>query len=133
MIPDAVRDLLRSRITNYEQLEALLLLHRHPDQVWTSDRVAQRLQMGVATAATALERLRAAGLLGILTDAPPAYRLAPADATLRAACDQLAQAWDGNRLAVIDVLTSEAMDRLRRSAMDTFADAFRLRRRGSDG
>lgn len=84
-------------------------------------------------AAAALDHLHEAGLADVQPGAPPSYRFAPADATVGAACSQLAQAWAEDRLAVVDVLTSEAMDRLRISALKTFADAFRLRRRKSDG
>ncbi len=102
-------------------MELLLLLRRSPDTFWTSDAAAQKLGIGANLAAKALSRLANAKLLarGVET---AAYRFAPADDAIRAALDELATAYQDQRITVINSIYSTDMERLR-----AFADAFRLK------
>jgi hypothetical protein len=56
-----------------------------------------------------------------------------ARATDRSAVDDLATAWATRRPDVLRLMTGRAVGRIRASAAQTFADAFRLRRRKDEG
>ncbi|WEF33952.1 hypothetical protein [Pseudoduganella chitinolytica] len=70
-------------------LEALLLVHAAPDQIWTAEAIARRLYLqGIAPALQIVEQLTARGFCVATSDGQLAYR--PADPALHEAVTQLA-------------------------------------------
>jgi hypothetical protein len=116
---DAVRTLLTTSVDSLEKLELVALLHRHPVG-WTTFTAAEQLRIAPDLAARALEELRAAGILVFEKDS--GYHCKPSEVV-----QQLADLYENDRVQVLTILASTALDRIRSSAAHTFADAFRLR------
>jgi hypothetical protein len=124
-VPEAVKALLIAHITDFEELELLLLLQRSPDDVWALDAAATQLRVPVPLVENAAEALRAHGLL---SGNGVGYRFAPSSPALRDACDQLRASYDQDRFAIVTLMSRLAVERLRSSAARAFASAFRIRK-----
>jgi hypothetical protein len=124
-VPDEARELLRTVVDSFEKMEVLALAHREVDVVWTTDLAAQRLRLAAESIGAALDELAAAGML---SRRDGGYVFGPAVA-LQAAATALCDLYDRDRIVVLNLMTSLAMDRIRSSAAAAFADAFRFRRR----
>ena len=124
-----VRTLVAERLHGYEQLEALLFLHARPGEECPAEAVAAALRIPVEAAAGALEDLVAHGLAGAREASRPVYRFAPSTPELRAAVASLARAYADQRLAVIKLMSENAIERLRTEATRAFADSFLIGRR----
>jgi hypothetical protein len=118
-VSEAVRALLTGSVDSIEKLELIALLHRHPI-AWTAITAGEQLRIPAAAAAAALEQLRAAGILEV--EAGAGYRCRPDEATR-----QLVELYDTDRIAIMTLMATIALDRIRTSAAHTFADAFRVR------
>jgi hypothetical protein len=126
-VPESVRTLLHEHVEGYEQLETLLLFVPEPRQEWTAASAANALRVSVQTTADALEHLHATGLL----EPQPggAYRFAPRAEPHHEALVALERLCSQDRLAIMELMSAHALERLRLSALRTLAEAFRLRRR----
>lgn len=129
-IPAEVRAFLRDHIPSYDQLAVLLLLHHRADAIWTTHTIATELRTSPEVVHDALARLRATGLI----EAMPAgtFRFPPGPSAIATLVDQLAQLHDRDRLGVMNLMNSNAIERVRNRALHTFADAFVLRRKKPD-
>ncbi|WP_242345286.1 hypothetical protein [Anaeromyxobacter terrae] len=114
-------------VDSYEQLEVLLLLRREAAGPFTAARVAEALRLPLASAERSLDELAGRGLLSATGRSERSYRYAPADPATADVVGRLARAYAERRVAVIDLMSANAMSRIRRSALRTFAEAFRLR------
>ncbi len=136
-----VRQLIIERVDSVVQLEVLLLLVNHPEDRWTAAAVSQQLRIDANWAAGELATLAARGLAAPVTDisAPAdgaagvaagaaAYRFAPATPELGRAVAELSQAYADRRVTVVTFIFSKPLDKIQ-----TFADAFRLRKGKGDG
>jgi hypothetical protein len=121
--PD-VRRLLIEKIDSFEKLEVLALLCAERTLVFTLRTAAARLRLAEPLVQTALLDLCAAG---ILDKQGEEYRYQPRSEALGKQADGLCAAYNDDRIAVLNVLTQAALDRIRGSAANAFADAFRLR------
>jgi len=119
--PELRQFIADSNIDSVESLEILLLLRRS-EAYWSAEAVAQQLGIGRQPAAQKLAALAKAQLLVIGGDTG-AYRYAPRAERLRAAADELAAAYDEQRIPVINAIYSANLERLR-----AFSDAFRLKK-----
>jgi len=125
--------LLFDQVTNYEQLEALLLLHGCPAQAWSVAAVAAALRTDPDSAASALDELASHQLVALTSgDHGPQYQYSAAPDGVGATVDRLAQAYAQQRLEVVKQMSANAIDRLRSSAARTFSDAFIFRRKKDD-
>ncbi|ABS24303.1 MarR family transcriptional regulator [Anaeromyxobacter sp. Fw109-5] len=124
-----IRAFLLAYVESYEQLEILLLLHREA-AAWQPPGVADALKIPLSSAAASLDELAARGLL---RRERGGYRFDPGDPSVACLVAGLARAYEERRVAVIDLMSANAMDRIRRSALRTFAEAFRLRGTKKDG
>lgn len=133
-IDEAIRSFLQEHIRSYEDLEALLLL-RARSSTWEASAVAEALNLSEEVARETLEHLRRRGLSSAPEHARPRrYGYQPATAGLAQAVDMLAQAYEERRVAVMRLMSENAIARMRTSASRAFADAFVLgRRKGDDG
>jgi hypothetical protein len=116
---------LQTTIPAVDAAELLLLLRRTPDTWWSSAGLAAELRPSVpiadAEAARYLEAFQARGLLAAQEDARVRYR--PASDELRMYGDMLALAYKERPVTLIRMIYA-----LRDSRIQTFADAFKLRR-----
>jgi hypothetical protein len=124
---------LREHIESFEELEVLLLVHERSEVAWTNQEVAAELRIGAEATQRALRRLLEIELVEQVSP-EPRYRYNPsAPQAWRA--DETAKAYQADRLAILNALSKQAIERIRMSAARTFADAFRLggKRRKEDG
>jgi hypothetical protein len=121
--PD-VRRLLIEKIDSFEKLEVLALLCAERTLVFTARTTAARLRLSEPLVQTALLDLCAAG---ILDKKGEEYRYQPRTDAVGKPAEDLCAAYNEDRIAVLNVLTQAALDRIRGSAANAFADAFRLR------
>jgi predicted transcriptional regulator len=118
---------LRECISSYEEVETLLLLARSPARSWSADEVAQSLNLTVESVDAALARLIEVGsLIEAIVTSPTQYRYAPGREALREAVSELDHAFAEQRLAVVQVMNQNALDRVRGSAARRLAQAFRV-------
>jgi hypothetical protein len=133
-LPEDVRAMLHERIESYEQLEILLLLRRERYEEWTVTGLAARLHVREELIGLALEGLRTAGLVAI-TGAAPAPRFAyyrPVSSDLDAAASRLDREYAERPIRIIQLMSANAIERLRTAALHTFADSFVLRKNDKD-
>jgi predicted ArsR family transcriptional regulator len=117
---------LRDCISSYEEVETLLLLARSPARSWSVDEIARSLNVTVDAARAALARLVDVGdLIETVVTSPPRYRYEPGRDALRTAVNELDHAFVEQRLAVVQVMNQNALDRVRGSAARRLAQAFR--------
>ena len=127
MISEKAKALLRDFIESFEQLEILLLLHRRGGDTWGADAVSTELKLDFDTAAEALAHLSRAHLLAVRAEASPRlFQYGPANSVMDGAVGDLAEAYQDNRLEVINLMNTNAIERVRTSAMRAFANSFLL-------
>lgn len=128
-----VRALLHEHIESYEQLEVLLLLRRERHDACTVTALAARLHLREELVAAALEALKAGGLVAA-TGAPPEVRFAyrPASSGIDAAAGRLEREYAERPIRIIQLMSANAIDRVRTAALHTFADAFVLKKKDTD-
>jgi predicted ArsR family transcriptional regulator len=133
-LPEDVRALLQEHIESYEQLELLLLLRRERYEEWTIAGLATRLHVREELIRAALERLKAAGLVATAgaTPAAPRFAYRPASSGLDAAAGRLDREYEERPIRIIQLMSANAIDRVRTAALHTFADAFVLQKKDTD-
>ena len=123
-IPPEVQRFIAENIDAAEQLDILLLLHRNRDRSYTALEVSQAVFTVPASATMRLEGLVARGLLSSTGASDPRYQYAPRDPTMATRADELATAYQTDRVGVIKLIFARPPD-----PVQTFADAFRLKGR----
>ena len=118
-LPDPVRDFVVRHFDSVAELEATLLLRQAPRDWWDAASLAARLYISVASAATLLDILRRRELVEVEADRA---RYAPASEGLRSGVETLALAYPRFLIAITQAIHDKP-----RSAIQEFADAFRLR------
>ena len=133
-LPEDVRALLHEHIESYEQLEVLLLLRRERYEEWTVAGLAARLHVREELVASALVGLKAGGLVAA-TAADPAPRFAyrTSSSGLDAAAGRLEREYAEHPIRIIQLMSANAIERVRTAALHTFADAFVLKKDKKDG
>lgn len=128
---EPLRQFLRDAVTTFEELEALLFLVHHEGQDFSAAAVSSALKAKPGVLDEALERLASAGELVTVTQhaAVPVYRYSPRDGTIRQRVTELEAAYAERRISVVQMLSANAVERVRHAAMRRLADAFRLERR----
>lgn len=118
-IPKNVRQLIVRHIDSVQQVEILALLRDDPEREWTPAEISRALH----TPPDACERWLAAFADARLVESRGgAYRHAREGSRSRDA-DELVDCYSRRRLAVIDSIYNKPS-----SAIQSFSDAFRLRR-----
>lgn len=116
-----VEDLISRSIDSVDTLELLLLLRRSPDRYWAAAAAEQLLGLREGSARRRLDALLSAGLAARGPESG-AFMYSPADADVRLAVDELAAAYDEQRINVINHIYSSNLARLR-----AFSNAFRIK------
>lgn len=131
-LPEDVRALLQEHIESYEQLETLLLLRRERYEAWTSDGLAARLGVRMELVEAALAGLKASGLAEDAGAAPTRFAYRPSSSGLDAAVGLLEREYAERPILIIQLMSANAITRLRTAALHTFADAFILNKKDKD-
>lgn len=128
MVDEAVRVFLRDYIDSFESLEVLLLLRRERS-VCTAEELCTRLKARAPLIDDALASLVRARLV-ITTDQNALTLYAYADEHLvqDAIVGLLECAYRDERLQIMQLMSTNAIERLRTSTIRAFADAFVLRK-----
>jgi len=121
-IPEDVQRFITEHIESAEQLDALVLLHAHPQRTWSPEEVSQAIFSVPQSTARSLERLMQRGLAAG-EGTPPVYRYAPGNAEADARVAAVAAAYRANRVEVVKLVFTPRADPVR-----SLADAFRLRK-----
>ena len=128
MVCEAIRGFLRDYIDSFESLEVLLLLYRERT-AWTADELCRRFKIRAPVVDDALASLVRAKLVNtteqnVLTS----YRYADEDLVRDALIASLELTYRDEPLQVIQLMSANAIERLRSGAIRAFADAFVFRK-----
>ena len=130
-LPQEVQDLLGGPVESYGHLAILLLAHGQPMRDWSCAELAETLRIPTQLAEGAVSGLRAAGLLHADPKAD-VLRYKYARGATDGAIGQLALEYTQNPTRVLKLLSANAIERVRTSAVHAFADAFVLRKKDRD-
>jgi hypothetical protein len=121
--PAEIEQFIGQHIESLAQLETLLLLWRDPTRVWTRCDLSRQLYVTPDVCTGIIADLERRGF--VLRDAANTdlVRYRSADAVTDQLIDQLASLYQQRRVAVITQIYSKPVKKVQ-----TFADAFRLRR-----
>jgi hypothetical protein len=121
-----------SFVENYfdsiEQIEALSLLVQNPDRTWTADEVNHELRSSPRSLLVRLETLHGMGALQKADGSPPRFQFKPRTPETESLIAELLEAYRTRRIAVINLIYSRPP-----KALQSFADAFKLKKDESDG
>lgn len=119
-IPEPVKQLIAERINSVPELECILLLREHPEQIWTPSEAGQRLYVSATVAGHVLSEL---AQRGFFDRSGSDYRYAPETPELAESVDQLAEAYSHHLVEVTHMIHAKPSTSVRQ-----FADAFRFRK-----
>jgi hypothetical protein len=127
---ERLRLFLHESVKSYEEIEALLFLARNEGREFGAEDVTAALNAAAGSLHEALEALANAGRLVHVAPSSTGlrYRYAPIDESTRRLVTELEAAYAEQRMSVMQMLSTNALDRVRRAAMLRFANAFRLER-----
>jgi hypothetical protein len=123
VIPADVVQFITERIGCVAELEAVLILRQNPEMKWSSQTLASRLYVPVATAEELLQLLCQSGFAAGEVDQPPLYRYQPATTDLQGKIDRLAALYSTHLVPVTRFIHAKARQRVQ-----GFADAFKFRK-----
>jgi len=116
---------IRECIDRLETLDVLLLLQTGRARAWTVRQVSDEMRSSSLAVASALETLHSRGLLAKDDDT---FSFRPRNAELEEKTSRLAACYREKRTAVITTIFSRPNEAVR-----SFAEAFRIKKGGSDG
>jgi hypothetical protein len=126
---EELRLFLRENAAGFEHLEALLFFARSERRAWTSREVSAALNLPEDTLRAAMAELsRTSPIVEVGTGNSMAYRYAPS-VDFEEQVEKLRSAYDQQRVAVLQLMSANAIERLRSAAARRLADAFHLDRR----
>lgn len=119
VIDQDLTDFISGSVPSVWALELLMLLRSRAERAWSEAELVQELRASHTVILGALSAFEASGLVfregGV-------SRYQPASPALAALCDSLAEIYRQRPVAVVNAIT-----RSRPSALESFADAFRLK------
>jgi hypothetical protein len=115
--------LLLEKVDSFEKLEVLTLTCGTAT-AWTAGEAAKDLELPVELVQSALLDLAAASILDKAADR---FMYNPRTPELATDAAALAAAYRVDRIRVLNLVTSAALERIRSSAAHAFANAFRVR------
>ena len=130
-LPGEVGALLHDHIASFEQLLVLLLLHKSYPKSLSTSAIAD--QLGITSGLPeALMALHAAELIKTETENSELIHVyTPADANLAKTVSVLQQSYQSHPTTIMQLMSENAIARVRRAAHRAFSDAF-LIRKGKD-
>ena len=126
-LPAEVRQLILRHLASMEQVDVLLVLARTPERWQSRDEISRTLRISEkGVAPRTFDELRAAGLIEMDAGHPARYRYAPSSPADRKAVEMLALAYNERPVTLVRAIYA------RPTAAQSFADAFRLRKKAED-
>lgn len=123
-LPDEVKRFLETNIDSVDQLEILRVLGEDPQKEWSAKELAREAQTPPQSIAAHLEALRSRGLLlAPVRESNLFCRFGPATPELLNEVQRLLQVYRERPVTMIKLVSARAKD-----ALQTFADAFRLKK-----
>jgi hypothetical protein len=119
VIPPEVREFIIRHIDSVSQLEALLILHAHPQESWEVGRIASRVYTSDRELGAVLERFATEGFL---TREADLYRYGVTDPGINRTIDELARCYASHLIPVTNMIHTKPR------GMRSFSDAFKLRK-----
>ncbi|MCC6492615.1 MAG: hypothetical protein IT424_06315 [Pirellulales bacterium] len=119
--PAELKEFIAQHVESLAQLEALLIMRQDPRRAWASAELSQQLYITSDMCEGILAGLARQGFIERVEDVA-AYRYHPPPHFARL-IDELATVYQQRRVAVITEIYSKPVNKVQ-----TFADAFRLRR-----
>lgn len=124
-IPDDVRRFIQASIDSVAQLEALLIVHEHPNIEWTVEALSARLYISPEQTSAVMTRLSDNRLV-IKHHATARFQYQPGSEDLRKMVDRLAEAYPKHLVPITRLIHSKEGLRIRE-----FPDAFDFRKERS--
>lgn len=129
-LPAETRDFVIARVRTIESLETLVALHGERPKALTVAELETRVRLAAESVRTAIEDLVSSGLA---EHDGAGVRYHPRDAQLDRLATALADAYKSHRVELMVLISNQALRRVRKGALDTFSEAFRLRGPKKDG
>ena len=124
-VPADVQRFLQDHVESLEQLEILVLLQPRIERAWSVLEVADELRIRDSVAEEELRRLRDRGLLVVVgSTSNPSFRYGPRSESLAMMTQRLVETYDAQRVAIMRLMTANAIQRLRAGALGVFSNAF---------
>jgi hypothetical protein len=124
--PEEVKRFMDQNIESIEQLEILRILGEDPEKEWSATVLAREVQAPPQGIAAHLAGLHSRGLLtSVPRDKDLFWRYGPRTPELEQMVGRLLQLYRQRPVTMINLVYSRARD-----ALQTFADAFRVRKEG---
>lgn len=127
MVGEAVRIFLRDYIDSFESLEVLLLLRRERTAC-TAEELCSRVKTRAPLIDDALASLVRARLVNTDQDVLMLYTYADEDSARDAIVGSLERVYRDEPLQIMQLMSANAIERLRTSTIRAFADAFVVRK-----
>jgi DNA-binding MarR family transcriptional regulator len=121
--PARIAQFIDQHIESLAQLEALLLLRKQPERAWDIAEIAKSLYITAEMASSLLADMERRGWAQTAPGAPLRYCYRSQGGEADQLIDELASIYHERRVAVISQIYSKPLNKVQ-----TFADAFRLRR-----
>ncbi len=120
-LPKDVKYFLETSIDSIEQLQVLILLHAHPDKIWTSNEIAIELRSVDTSIQKRLQDLYRRKIL-LVSEKESEHQFLPSSASMKAIIDILVGENQLRPYQVIDAIYASPD----KSILD-FANAFKMR------
>lgn len=132
MVGEAVRGFLRDYIDSFESLEVLLLLRRERTAC-TAEELCRRLKTRAPLIDDALTSLVRTRLVNTDQNVLTLYTYADEDSARDAIVGSLERIYRDEPIQIIQLMSTNAIERLRTSTIRAFADAFVVRKDKDSG
>jgi hypothetical protein len=129
-LPDAVNQLLATRIDSFEKLEVVLALHGAPGWTMSVGELCRVLKLPRDVVRQAAVELRGVALAQLT--ARGEVRLVPPTSHDQAAIAELVKLYADDRFSIVRALGDLAVERIRTLASNTFGGSLVLRERKKD-
>jgi hypothetical protein len=127
-ISNEVRAFVADNVRSLIALELLLIMQADPGREWSAAELTRELRAAAEWTAGELQFLSQRGLLAPVEGDPARYRYAPRRPELSAAVSQLASLYPQYRFSIMQIIVAAPS-----KSIQSFADAFKLRKEGADG
>lgn len=121
MIPEHLRNFLRTTIKSVWALDLLVLLRSSPSQAWTAVDLNNRLRASTSLVDEILVSFTRQGLVTVEADGT--YRYAPVSAEIEAMAAEVTRLYGERPVSLIKEIMTAPNDKLH-----SFVDAFRLKK-----
>jgi hypothetical protein len=121
--PAEIEQFIAQHIESLAELEMLLVMRREPERAWSGDDLSRELYVTPDVCAGIISELERRGFVRRDASNDKLYRYQSGSAEMDRLIDQLATLYQERRVAVITQIYSKPVKNVQ-----TFADAFRLRR-----